>query len=304
MLCPKCQTPNLESAKFCPQCGTNLTDSPPPSPPESPPETSTSPQPIASLLQNKPIIGVIIALIVLFIAGGTYYLWATKKQKEPIPTSTLQPELTPVPTISVGPEQSPSLEKPSPPAGQKNAGRQFITLEETLNFALTSAGLEYADSARIEKIDLIYTPKDKQWTFEFKSKTNPHKKDQYAETLFDFPISTVFIKHTGEFSASSSTYLKDMKDYSYSPLPEPKDVAKSSYLDLAKQRAQDAGFQIGGIIVASYRACAGCGYTGEWTVDLIQAGEEEKDQKKSKRVVFRDGVFRSMSDATITLSVY
>lgn len=177
--------------------------------------------------------------------------------------------------------------------------RNILTLEEALAFSLTETGMENVDSARIERITLLYTPDKKEWTFEFVSKINPHKKDTYSETVYDFPMATVKVSNNGTFEIKSRTYLKDNTSLLYDGLPLPSEVALSSYLDIAKQKITGSGKTPGEIISAKYR-----GFTdviNDWEVNVVLAGEEENDIKKSVEVTFKKGVYSKMSDSTLTI---
>ncbi len=191
------------------------------------------------------------------------------------------------------------------PTGPKTTDQKISTMEEALNFALNKSGMEYKDTARLSTLDVIYTPAYKQWKFTFISKTNPHV-DSTGRQVFDFPETKVNIRNDGTFSQNSQTYDKNQSENvsTWSKLPEnTATVATSSIFDQAKEKVITSGSTPGTILWATMKGYpfVPSGIKAEWKVNVILAGEEEKNPKKAKQVVFDDGTATGMQDVNVTL---
>lgn len=247
---------------------------------------------------NVVIILVAVGAVVLALAGIGGYAYLNSQKSAPVQTA-------PAPTVpQTIPQQIPTSTVTPPTAQIPN--KQFNTLEEAMAFALAGSGMQYADTAKVDGIKLLYTPTYKNWTFNFRSRTNPHKSEKTFATEYDVVWTTVKIKNTGEVSVDASFISKNNPENGpWSTQAKPSEAAISTYFDLAKQKVSGAGLTPGTIISAEFSSLGSSNpnspYNNKWKIAVVLAGEESKAEKKAKTVVITQGNFEEMYDSTVTI---
>lgn len=177
------------------------------------------------------------------------------------------------------------------------------SFSEVRTFSTGKAGVPSPETARVGKLSLLYTPDYKQWSMDMMSKTNPKKKDQYAQTLYDLPSTNIMMKNNGEFKIKSVTYFKSVpSEFSYDHSLPPSEIDPDTFITQARERIGATGDVPGEIVAAKYDYSPFVDNKGQWTIVITLKGEEKNDVKKARKVVFEDETFKEMSETELTIT--